>query len=62
MEKILTDNSSEKITVKWDGTRFALVSERKSNDIGIPSSIIILNPREMAELCKFAIDEGDYQC
>ena len=54
VERIITDNSSEKITVRWDGNRFALISERKNNDLGVPSSIIILNPREMLDLIEFA--------
>ena len=54
LEKILTDSSSEKITIKWDGTRFALVEKRKGNDIGVTTSIILLSPKEMMSLVEFA--------
>lgn len=54
MEKIITDNSVGILRIKWDGTRFILISERKDNDMGIPSSIIILNPREMMDIVQFA--------
>ena len=56
MEKILTDNASEKITVKWDGERFAVASSRKQ--LGNRFDIVILNPREMLELVEFASKMG----
>lgn len=57
MEKILTDNSSEKITVKWDGVAFALVRKRPvGTDKGTVTftDTIILNPKEMLDLVRFA--------
>ena len=52
--KVLTDNASEKITVKWDGTRFAIIQKFKSSS---SSRTVILNPREMLDLVQFA-----YEC
>lgn len=48
-EKVLTDNSVGKLTVRWDGERFALI-ERE----GSKSKVIILNPKEMLGLIQFA--------
>ena len=50
-EKVITDNASEKITVKWDETRFTLVMQR--NDINYRQTIT-LNPKEMLDLIEFA--------
>lgn len=58
IERVITDNLREKIVIKWDGTRFALVSRRKNNDAGNPVAIIILNPVEMMVLVKFASTLG----
>ena len=57
MEKVLTDNASEKITVKWDGVAFALVRKRPvGTDKGTVTftDTVILNPKEMADLIVFA--------
>ena len=53
IEKVITDNAGEKITVKYDGTRFALVLFRKSNDVGATTSVIAFNPEEAMILLKF---------
>ena len=49
-EKIITDNTNERIRVVWDGERFALIRSRDN----LVKAIIILNPREMMELVQFA--------
>ena len=54
MEKVITENSVEIIKVKWDGDRYAIITERKHNDIGMATSVIILSPREMFDIVKFA--------
>jgi len=51
VEKVLTNSAGEKITVRWDGERFALVHYLKYLDT---TEAIILNPREMLDLIKFA--------
>ena len=54
-EKILTDNAGEKITVKWDGERFAMSQEKGDGWYEAKeSNTIILNPREMLTLIEFA--------
>jgi len=53
IKKVIADNSSEKITATWDGTRFGIVQLRKDNDIGTPFSVILLNPDEAMILLKF---------
>lgn len=57
-EKIITDNREGIIRIKWDGTRFALVSKRKGNDLGWTTAMIILNPREMMDIVQFASNLG----
>lgn len=54
MKKILTDNAAERITVDWDGERFAISQlHRGSSEKLHGFSIIILNPREMLDLVEF---------
>ena len=55
IKKVITDNSSEKITVRWDGTRFALVHHYKNDPplLG-DTQTLILNPKEMMSLINFA--------
>ena len=49
-QKVLTDNSMEKRTIKWDGTRFGLVDlDRMKNH----THTTILNPREMLGMIEF---------
>ena len=55
LKKVITDNSGETITVKWDGVRFALFSKKKNPE---SLSCIILNPREMLDLVDFACKLG----
>ena len=50
--KVITDNLTEKIEVKWDGEIYALVRIRYDQETGL-SRVIILNPREMNEVVKF---------
>ena len=53
-EKILTDNAGEKLTAKWDGTRFALTQEKRDGWYEVKiSNIVILNPKEMLDLVEF---------
>ena len=47
MEKIITDNASEKIIIKWDGERFAIIAIKKSKGGVI---ITVLNPKEMLDI------------
>jgi len=63
VEKILTDNPSETITIKWDGERFILVQGKQMESTSGFAHItgytaIILNPREMLELVEFASKQG----
>ncbi len=51
--KVITDSSSEKLVVKWDGNTFGLVLLKKESDTVVLSSVIILNPREAIELVAF---------
>jgi len=56
LQRIITDNIAERITIKWDGDgeRYGLVKEWKRLGRGREQvAIIILNPREMAALCLF---------
>jgi len=56
LEKVITNNASEVISIKWDGERFALTHIRKSlveKELTV-KDIIILNPREMLDLVIFA--------
>ena len=57
MEKIITDTVGEKIIVKWDGTRFSLVSETGES---YDTTVVILNPREMGELIQFVMNQEVY--
>lgn len=52
MEKIITDNAVERVTVKWDGERFAITQLI----CGTPPllRVVILNPREMMDVIIFA--------
>ncbi len=56
-ERVITDNTNtgEILKVKWDGLRFTLIGERKDTE----PSVIILNPREILELIKFATSLGE---
>lgn len=53
--KVLTDNTSETILVRWDGARFVLMTEKMDSPHPIPKSVIILNPREMQDQVDFAV-------
>ncbi len=55
-QKVITNNSSERLVIKWDGERFGLVCSIKGQTWGI--NAIILNPREMLELIEFAGNLG----
>lgn len=60
MEKIITDNASESIKLKWDGTRFSIICDYK--DCKPPSfNVIVLNPKEMLDVilaaCKMMEDK-----
>lgn len=55
VERIITDNTEERIRIIWDGTRFILVQDQESNPL---QTIIILNPREMMDIIQFASNLG----
>lgn len=61
--KVITDNGSEKIVIKWDEVRFTLIETDKTHEaVGPPlRTIIFLNPREMLEVIKFACTLGGGQ-
>ena len=53
IEKVITDNASERLVLKWDGERFALVKifvtpPPSYQDIPMTT---ILSPSEMATIC-----------
>ena len=50
-EKIITDNTVETITVKWDGERFVVIKRLKVSSHS--PVVIIFNPKEALELIKF---------
>ena len=51
--KVITDNSSEILTIIWDGVKFGLVCRDKTS-VTLKANVIILSPVEMMELVKFA--------
>lgn len=55
-EKILTVNTAEVLKVKWDGERFSITREAKYLPLSI--NTIVLNPKEMLDLGKFAVESG----
>jgi hypothetical protein len=55
VERILTDNSHERLKAVWDGERFALVHENKGQQpYSTVSMTIILTPEEMLNFTNFA--------
>jgi len=52
-KKVITDNTKETITVRWDGERFAIISLVKI-DGAYRRNTIILNPKEMLDMVNFA--------
>lgn len=48
--KILTDSSTEKLEIKWDGTRFGLIHTNKATAL---VKVIIISPKEMLDLIGF---------
>lgn len=57
-ERAITDNEAEALTVAWDGERFIIRQQRKGGDELPLPRVIILNPREMLDLVKFAVTLG----
>jgi len=57
-EKIITNNGGERMIVRWDGERFALISFRKAEGSPI-TNVILLNPKEMISLISFAGTLGE---
>lgn len=53
-EKVITSNSEQVITIKWDGVRFSLTELDREK-----SKVIILNPREMMEIILFGGNCGE---
>ena len=58
-EKVITDNSSEKLVVRWDGTRFGIVYFEKWNNVALKTFAVILNPNEAMALVKFLASCGE---
>lgn len=59
MKKVITDNSSERITVKWDGERFAIIQQKKDDKRTLaPCAVIVFNPKEMMDIIQFAANLG----
>ena len=55
--KVITNNKVDKLTVKWDGVRFGIVS-----GLGYGDDVVVLNPREMHEIAEFEREHnGKYQ-
>ena len=52
LEKIITNNTGEELSVTWDEERFALIHQFKIPDEA-PRKVIILNPVEAMALVKF---------
>ena len=50
---IITDNAEEKISVSWDGKRFAVIHEKYPLTWS-QKETIILNPKEMLDLVRFS--------
>jgi len=48
VEKVITSNSEQVLTIKWDGERFSLIELDREK-----SKVIILNPREMMDIILF---------
>ena len=57
--KVITDNISERLAVKWDGTRFIITQQYKGRDELPVPRIIVFNPKEMLDIVKFASNLGD---
>lgn len=59
-EKIIVNNDIERVTVSWDGERYALVQWKMFCGSVVSGSAvaIILNPREMLTLIEFAGNPG----
>jgi len=57
-EKVITDNLVERIAIKWDGERFAMVKTIKaSHNQPVKVDVIVLSPREMTDIVKFYKEE-----
>ena len=55
--KVITNNKVDKLTVKWDGVRFGIVS-----GLGYGDDVVILNPREAQEVEDFIHENnGEYR-
>lgn len=52
-EKILTEGEGQKLSINWDGTRFAIIEEwDKKHGYG-GKWVIVLSPREAQEAADF---------
>ena len=51
MERIITDNASEKKTISWDKERFVVVTKYKLRDV--PPVVDFFNPLEMLQVVEF---------
>ena len=63
-EKVIVDTPEEKVIIRWDGIRFAIVVyDKKKHEIPLNPvvSVTLFNPREMMEIVKFAgaLGEGE---
>ncbi len=52
IEKIITDNAGETISIQWDGERFAIIQQLKLLD-DVDKKVITLNPKEMLKIVRF---------
>ncbi len=57
MNYIITDEPDERIELKVDNGKFALVKTWGHNDVGYPYTVIILNKREVLKLYQAIQDE-----
>ena len=60
-ELVITDNSAEMITIRWDGTRFSLVKVHILTHSEFPrtSSTTIINPVEAQKIANFITEVND---
>jgi len=55
--QIITDNSAERIEVKWDGVRYSIV---RHNLVGGAVRVIMLSPVEAWQLAKFILENRQW--
>jgi len=55
-ERVITDNSVEKVTIRRDEERFSLTRVDKQTEARNYVATIILNPREAGEIARFILE------